>query len=305
MINLTSEKGCALVTGATGYVGSHLVNGLLGEGWFVHVVTRPSSNLAPLLKFGNRICIHEHDGTTFGMISLMRSASPDIVFHLASTVVGEHKPEYVDQLIESNVLFSTQLLEAMAIIGVQRLVNTGTFWQYSSVCGGAVNLYAATKQAFEDVIVYYSEDRGIKALTLVLFDTYGPNDPRAKLIPGLWQSALSGKELEMSPGGQLIDIVYIDDVVAAFLRSPDVIESQVVGCLSYGVSSGVPIGLRELVAIFEKVSGEQIKVKWGARPYRKREVMVPWSGYEILPGWTPKFSLEEGILLSRPSMAAR
>ena len=66
-------------------------------------------------------------------------------------------------------------------------------------------------------------------------------------------------------------------------------------CAQYAVSSGDPMPLREVVELFEKVKGRPLPVQWGKRPYRKREVMVPWNRGEKLPGWEPKISLSEGM----------
>ncbi|MCH7971559.1 MAG: NAD-dependent epimerase/dehydratase family protein, partial [Chloroflexi bacterium] len=133
-----------LVTGATGFVGGHLVKRLLLEKHEIHVLTRPSTDLS---KFGDeldRVSSHPHYGSTEDMISLLRDAQPDAVIHLASLFLGEHKPDDVDELVRSNVLLSVQLAEAMAANGVQKLINVGTSWQhYDGENYNPVNLYAA------------------------------------------------------------------------------------------------------------------------------------------------------------------
>ena len=100
----------------------------------------------------------------------------------------------------------------------------------------------------------------------------------------------------MSPGEQLIDLVYIDDVVDAFLLAANRLEwNEVIGHEAYGVSSERPISLKELVTIYCRVTGADISVEWGGRPYRPREVMVPWKAGKSLPGWRPKVGLEDGL----------
>ncbi len=64
---------------------------------------------------------------------------------------------------------------------------------------------------------------------------------------------------------------------------------------TYAVSSGAPVKLRELVEIYERITGNGLPIAWGGRPYRQREVMVPWNKGKPLPGWKPKVHLEEGI----------
>ena len=298
--NRDTDIACktALVTGSTGYVGSHLVQRLVKDGWNVHAIVRPKS-IAPAVASIDSVVIHRHDGSTENLIAIVAAARPHTVFHLASLFLAQHQPKDIEPLIRSNVLSGAQLLEAMKESGVNHLVNTGTSWQhfenkhYSPVC-----LYAATKQAFETIIQYYVETSSFKVITLKLFDTYGPNDRRAKLFTLLRSVASEKKSIAMSPGEQLIDLVYIDDVVDAFVLAASRLETQKESTAEeYSVSSGTPLSLRELVATYARVTGKTLDVTWGGRPYRPREVMVPWTKGALLPGWQPRTRLEDGIRL--------
>ncbi|MEJ2632456.1 MAG: NAD(P)-dependent oxidoreductase [Acidihalobacter sp.] len=302
MSNSVAKDRRALVTGATGFIGSHLVRRLLVEGWSVHVIVRPETDRGALSDLGGAVEIYEHDGTTEGMIRLVKEAAPDVVFHLASLFLAQHRVEDVARLITSNVLFSTQLVEGMLANDVRMLVNTGTSWQhFEDAPYNPVNLYAATKQAFEDILDYYVNAHGLRVITLALFDTYGPNDPRPKLISLLWKTALEQTPIAMSPGLQKIDLVHVDDVVEAFVLSASMLERQTLGHERYGVSSGAPMRLVDLVDAFERATGcEKLPIEWGGRPYRPREVMEPWQSYRTPPGWTPHISFAEGIVQTRP-----
>ncbi|MDX8386447.1 MAG: NAD-dependent epimerase/dehydratase family protein, partial [Gallionella sp.] len=221
------EKKIALVTGGTGFVGSNLIHRLVDIGWEVHSIVRPGSDLKVLDACIDKISLHTHDGSTEGLVNIMSAAKPEVVFHLASLFLSAHTAKDVAQLITSNVLFSSQLLEAMKESGATSLVNTGTSWQhYENKDYSPVNLYAATKQAFEAILEYYVETASLKAITLKLFDTYGPNDPRPKLFHLLEKTAQSQSILSMSPGEQLIDLVYIDDVIDAYLLAAGHVQSE-------------------------------------------------------------------------------
>lgn len=297
------NKKIALVTGGTGYIGSNLVNRLIDNNWDVHVVVRTQSNTTSLGNFSTKITIHTHDGSTESMVEIVAAAKPDIVFHLASLFLSAHQPRDVTSLIQSNILFATQLLEAMNASGVKHLINTGTSWQnYNNQEFSPVNLYAASKQAFESIVQYYIETGGLRVITLKLFDTYGPNDTRPKLFSLLRQAAQSTEPLNMSPGEQLIDLVHISDVIAAFLiAAKRLIDHAEVFNESYAVTSGNPIPLRDLVCLYIQHTNSRVSVKWGARPYRNREVMTPWSKGNTIEGWMPKISLSDGLqdLVSR------
>jgi nucleoside-diphosphate-sugar epimerase len=300
MIKVRNKKN-ALITGATGYIGSSLAKYLLDQGWRVHIVVRPSSDMSLLQPHIDRVVVHIHDGTSRGMVDVVAKAHPDTVFHLASLFLVQHECEQLDALVSSNILFSTQLVEAMAINGVRSLINTGTSWQYyNGNENRPVNLYAATKTSFESILDYYIDAHGIKVTTLILFDTYGPNDPRQKLISLLWKALESQAPLAMSPGQQLIDLVHIDDVVRAYHLAAGGLNIQKSLHARYGISSGHPIKLIDLVTKFEKAIGQKLNVSFGARSYRPREVMKVWDGYTALPDWSPRIIFENAILQTRP-----
>ncbi|MFZ3018966.1 MAG: NAD-dependent epimerase/dehydratase family protein [Gallionella sp.] len=285
----------ALMTGSTGFIGSHLVNGLLAAGWQVHVVIRKP--LGECSWDPAQVKTHHHDGSTEGLVSIMREAGPDVVLHLASLFLSSHRVEDVVPLMQSNVQFPAQLLEAMHQANCGRLLNTGTAWQhYRGMDYSPVNLYAATKQAFGTILQYYVEACGLRAITLELSDTYGPGDTRRKLMHLLDEVARTQKPLPMSPGEQKIDLVHVDDVVRAYLIAAErLLAEPGNGHECYAVSSGQPVRLKELVAVFERVRGVSVPVQWGGRGYREREVMEPWSGGNILPGWSPQIGLESGL----------
>ena len=293
---MTKTQRTALVTGATGFVGSHLALRLVRDGWQVHILSRAGSHLLDTPEF-TQVTNHVHDGSTEGMVSCVAQAKPDVVFHLASLFLSQHATKDVEPLMTSNVLFGNQLLEAMKINGVTSIINTGTSWQhYNNEDYNPVCLYAATKQAFEALLEYYVQACGFKAITLKLFDTYGPDDPRPKLFHLLNKVATSGEPLDMSAGEQLIDLVHIDDVVEAYVIAAErLLAGAVLQHEHYAVSTGRPIPLKVLVELYAEVTGKNIEVNWGARPYRYREVMVPWNLGLIIPGWSPKISFKEGM----------
>lgn len=287
-----------LVTGSTGYIGSQLTNQLALSGYDTHIIIRPQSNLSPLKNILSNLTVHCYNGTTDNMIEIFHKAKPDIVFHLASLVIVNHSPDEIEPLISSNILFGCQLVEAMVMHGCYQLINTGTSWQnFEQSDYNPVNLYAATKEAFEAILTFYTETSSLKVITLKLFDTYGPNDSRSKIIPLLQKTFKEQKELAMSKGEQLIDLVYIDDVVDAYLIAAERhFNGQCRKNEEFVISSKNPIPLKDIVRTYEEVIGKTIPIEWGKRPYRNREVMIPWNRGVQLPNWHPKFDLKAGIM---------
>ena len=291
-----------LMTGITGFIGHHLGERLVNDGHEVYAIVRPTSKINELsdnLRRNVKFLTYDKDNTVLDIITdlCIDDRRPDVVYHLATNFMNAHKFEDIQDLIQSNITFGTELLDAMVANNVYNFVNVGTMYQhFEDADYSPVNLYAATKECFEGIIKYYAEVRNLKCIALHLFDTYGVDDNRPKIFSLLRRIADSGETLKMSPGGQLIDMVYIDDIIEAFIIAGKLLAAcKYDYCDTYGVSSTKPIPLREVVKIFESVAGKKLSIEWGGRPYRAREIMVPWKSYKLLPGWTPKVSLQEGI----------
>lgn len=286
-----------LVTGATGFVGSNLVKCLINKRCKVFALVRPTSKVDELIKNGVEIIVFEKNVSL--LVNLIKNIKPDVVFHLASLFITEHTPNQVSDLINSNVLFPTLLVEALVNADVQNFVNIGTIWQHYKHDNQEylpVNLYSATKQAFVDILRYYIEASGLKVVNLKLSDTYGPNDSRKKLLNLLKESHLYGAEVDLSPGEQMIDLVYISDVVRAiFMAGKRLLDLEDIAYEEYSVDTKQPIKVRDLVKLFEDIAGVKLNVRIGAKPYRKREVFMPWNMGKWLPGWEPQISLAQGL----------
>lgn len=279
-----------LLTGITGFIGSNLAKKLLEDGIEVHAIVRESSNLSLLdANVRENVVFHTHNAQNT-LKDIVKKATPDVTIHLASLFLSSHKYEDVLPLITSNVAFGAELLEALYLNDAKSFINTGTAWQhYNNADYSPVNLYAATKQAFEDIVKYYEEAKGFKVIALKIYDTYGENDRRKKLLALLKETANSGEKLSMSKGEQKINLVHVEDIANAFsLAAKYLCDGRFDLCGSYALSSGDAISLQELVRRYEKLIGKKINIGWGEREYREREVMEPWNRGKILPGWERK-----------------
>lgn len=299
-----SAARVALVTGATGFIGGHLVRSLLADGWETHTIVRPSSNATSLRDVLGSSNVHEHDGSTSGLINIVGSVRPLAVFHLASAVITDYAAADVEPLIRSNILFGTQLLEAMAVAGVSVIVNTGTISQhYEGRSYSPVYLYSAMKQAFQDVLQFYCEARGLRAVTLELPDTYGPGDRRPKLLTLLAGAARTGETLALTPGDQFLDLLHVDDVVHGYEVAADgLLTGKLPSPSQYRLFSGSLVRLKDVVELYRQATGDTVSVVWGGRPYRVREVMEPISPIPVLPGWMPSRSL--ATWLAEPALGS-
>lgn len=292
-----------LITGATGFIGSNLVRALLDTGWQVHAVVRPGSVLDSLEDVHERCTFQVYDGSAESMLALMRDCRPDMVFHLASLYISEHRAHEITPLIESNITLGSHLAEAMVASGCKNLVNVGTSWQHYHGEGyRPVNLYAATKQAFEDILSYYHDAHALSCITLKLFDTYGAGDTRRKLMAIIVDAALSGAPIDMSPGEQIVDLSHVSDVVNALVEAAELLAAQPSAINSAYFVSGERMTIRELVALVANALQRPVHANFGGRPYRAREVMVPPTCSERIPFWESR-SAKRSLARELPTLA--
>ncbi len=283
-----------LVTGATGFIGTNLTRELKKK-HDLYILGQfegdPEKLGLPGIVMSDNI---QH------LADYIKTNEIEGIIHLASLYLTVHTPEQVKDLVSSNIYFGTAVLEAASLAGcVKWFLNTGSIWQNYNVEGNAynpVNLYAATKQAFIDMAKYYSDVFGIRFCTLKLCDTYGPNDTRKKLFKLFKDCSESGEVLKMSPGEQKIDLIYITDIIAGFTHLAELLSSSVELADEYVLTSGKQIPLKELAQLFSNVSGRKLNIEWGGRPYREREVMIPWKGTPV-PGWKAEIDVQKGIKL--------
>lgn len=278
-----------LVTGGTGFIGRHLVRALAADGADVHVLTRESSQRRPDVPEG--VTVHALPRPSVDVAALVDEVAPGTVFHLATHFVARHRPDELADMVDSNVTLGTVVAEGAVRVGA-RLVHTTSAWQhFDGAEYDPVSLYAAMKQAFVDVLRYFQEVEGLDAREVCLFDTYGPDDDRGKLVGALLHHARQGTAVTMSSGRQLVDLTHVDDVVAA-LRAAAAHDGPVTRLVARG---GAPLTVRELVDMVEEVSGRSLDVTWGAREDRPREMTRDWLVASDDIGWAPRVPLRDGL----------
>lgn len=283
-----------LLTGATGFIGTNFILQLYNKYKLIALV-RKSSNVNKIKDYC-KIYYYED----FAILKKnIQEERIDGVLHFATLYLKHHKPEDLKDLIDSNILFGTELLEILYLINFSGwFINIGTFWQfYQNLSNNPLNLYAATKTAFLNIANYYTQVAKYKFVTILLNDTYGSNDWRPKII-NLWKKSLETKEVvKMSEGEQIIDILYIDDVINAFEQCINNFKDEKnINNAIYALHSKERITLKQLSSVFEECIQEKLNIIWGALPYSGRENFIPFEGGEKLPNWEQKISLKEGFL---------
>lgn len=279
-----------LLTGATGYIGSALRKKLIAQGHQLFCTIRKKTDQQlPGIIFFN------YDGTYQSLEK--NNFDIDIIVHLA-TSFAKNSNHDVAESIATNITFGTHLLEYAKNKGIKYFINTSTF--FTSIDTTPYNpkdFYAATKKAFEDILIYYAQANFIKAITLTLSDTYGNNDNRSKFYTLLLKAIKENqKEFNMSAGEQYIAPVYIDDVVNAFDQSINEVQLQQESYKNYSVFANEKIKLKKIAEMIRQTAKSNIQFNFGFYSYHEREIMdFNLDQLPRLPNWEPQISLAEGI----------
>jgi CDP-3, 6-dideoxy-D-glycero-L-glycero-4-hexulose-4-reductase len=280
-----------IITGGNGYLGRKIYSRFYEEGFQVGIIVRSHSSM----NYKNEV-IHEYKDHT-RLKEFIIYFKPELCVHLASVQHDSETESNIDEIISSNIKFGVELLDSLNHANCKKFLNVGTSWQHlNSNDYNPVNLYAASKQAFQDILTYYIFSKGFKAITLKLFDVYGPDDDRKKVINILLDHVGKDYYIDLTSGYQLIDFVYLDDVVNAFIiAAKRLISIDNPVHEVYGVGTGAYVNIRELVELINLQTDKTLKVNFGGKKHREREVFQPWKGFNFLPGWSPTVAIEEGL----------
>lgn len=287
-----------LITGITGYIGSNLARELI-PGCEVYGLVRKPLNRTYLADIHAQIRLLTYDGTYEGMTAMLEAARPDLVYHLAAYYTGGRGVEHTPALIESNITMGAHLLDAMADCGCGAMVYAATImsnYRGESYC--PLNLYAATKRAFSDLLAYYTDAGLLRAVTLVLSDTYGPGDRRPKVLNLIRNAAQKGETIVLSDGEQDYDVVHINDVVRAFrMAGEQLLQREDWKNETFQICADVPLTLRKTVKLMLKLNGLPPETAiWGQRPNADREIRKAIRLYPTPPGWKPQVNIEAGLI---------
>lgn len=284
-----------LITGATGFIGKHLVRRFSQDKRYrVIILVRENSNLNIIKDYKDKISIYEYKSDYQSVENVFKNNKICYVFHLAAFSCYDHKSEDISDMIDSNIKLGTFILESMQKYQCQYFINTSTYWQnyqnnnYQPIC-----LYAATKEAFEKIIDYYCLDKKFKAISLKLYDVYGYDDHRKKLLNTLLTRSIEDS-IDLTAGEQKLYMVFIDDVIDAYINAMNIIKISKKQHSVYGVYGKDKYSLKEIIRILQELSNKKFNINFGKIAYHKFQIMDPVN-VKKLPKWNAKISLKNGL----------
>jgi len=281
-----------LLTGATGFLGSHLLKGLLREtDYDVVVLKRSTSNAFRIREELISDRIKSYDIDLIPLRQVFSQFSIDIIVHSA-TNYGRDNDDILE-IVEANLVLPLKLLQLGAEYGLTTFINTDT------VIDKNISHYSLSKNQFADWLMAYA-DR-IKCVNLRLEHFYGAFDNNTKFTTFIVRSLLNNvKCVDLTAGEQKRHFIYIDDVTSAFMCVLKNLGS-ISGCFnSFDISTEKSHTIKEFTNTAKKLAGNTLtQLNFGALPYRDGEKMDIHTNIEPLKslGWAPGFSLTEGLAL--------
>lgn len=285
------SKQTVLLTGATGFLGSHLLEALIEQGYSVVVLKRSTSNLWRIEHLVGQY--KSYDVDTQPIEQVFEEQRINGVIHTACHY--GRNGDSVSQIVESNLMFGLRVLDACLKFEVDTFINTDTFFNNKNFKQKYLRNYTLSKKQFVEWTKLASEK--IQVINLKLQHIYGPKDAESKFIPWvISQLKQNVNEIKLTSGQQKRDFIYISDVVNAFLIVLEK-KSMCGKYIEFDVGSGqiqtLADFLNQLKSTYSHHNLEsKTKLMFGAIQDRKDEIMnveVDNTGLVKL-GWEPKIS---------------
>ena len=298
------SKETILVTGASGFIGSHLLESLLELKYNIVIIERSDSNHERIKSVLKKVKIYYSDKNQTE--KAFENNKIDYVIHLATRYIKTHNSvEDVDSIVDTNVKFSSELCQYSIQYGVKGFINTGTFFEYKmqnrpikeNDIEEAYNLYSASKLAFQEILKYYAHNDGLKIVTLRLFSPFGDRD-NEKLMALLVNTLNSGQVLEFSGGKQQWNFTYIKDIVLAYIKTLEYIKKTEVKNSIFNVGYDKVYSIKDIAKKLEKIAGKKFNILWGAKPYAENEIYYANcdnSKLKKILRWKPKYDIDYGL----------
>lgn len=297
-----------LVTGANGFIGSHLLKMLENTDAIIHAIDLDFKNAT---LDDSSVILHRLDLRDQETVNrIIRQIQPAHVIHLAGNTDRSRKLEKVDEIMSANLNSTINLLTALQDINYESFVLSSTCEIYGSNNNCPINeemepdpvsLYSLSKLLAENYCTFITRNHNKPITILRLFNVYGEGQNDTMFIPQLIKACKEKKRFKMTGGNQTRDFVYIRDVVRAFLLATKIPDPN---CNIVNIGSGKSISIRNLaVSIASRIKcGDNLDI--GALPYRSNEIWrieANINKAQKVLGWLPEYPIENGIdkLLSK------
>lgn len=299
--------GRVLVTGASGFIGSHLATRLLADGEEVHVLLRESSNFRrlPGLHSARRWIGDIREPSS--IVACLEEVQPERIFHCAGTSRARKASDWeaVHEAQKVNVDGLLNLLEAImqTDIPLRSLVRLGGAEEYGvgpapfaeSQREAPRSAYSASQVAGTHLLQALQPGFSFAAVTVRPTLIYGPAQSTDFLIPAVIEALLDGRPFPMSSGAQTRDLLHVQDLVTAMVIASN---SERVRGEVFNIGTGVAPSIRTVARTIGRMMGRTDLIRFGALPSRSNDILDlrnDVSKAERLLGWRSTITLARGL----------
>lgn len=295
----------AFITGAAGFVGSHLVRHLLARGLEVHVAVHEEMQMERLKPIREALHIHSLDITSAEEVQrVMREAKPDHVFHLAASLVASGVVSSAQDVVNVNILGTRNLLESAREGGLKSCIVAGSFLEYGPKrrplseddrCE-PIEIYGVSKLGATLLSQGAARMHALPTVVLRLFTPYGPEMQKGRLVRELIARALAGEPLLLTNQEVARDFLYVDDVCRLLIEASE--RAKELRGEVFNVGSGEATTLEALVALILERTDSKSTPEWGTLPtvpYDAELCQADMTKTFSHFSWRPKVGLSEGL----------
>lgn len=278
-----------LITGATGFLGSYLLQELAAQDHKLIIIKRSNSarkrieNILALSKV--------YDIDKVNLEDIFSEQRIDMIIHLA-TNYGRRNNNNISEILKTNFIFPSELLA----LGLK--YNSFAFINTHTCAPPNYSVYAASKHSFYVFAEGFSSIYDFKVINLQFDYIFGAGDDLTKFIPNLLQALIEGKPISATAGEQKRDFIYVKDAVSAYLKTLERLDEIHDKFVTFEIGSGKSTSLREFALMSEKIIGKPACIRWGELSYRKNELFESRTNNILtnkVLNWSPRYTLEEGL----------
>ncbi len=292
-----------LITGASGFIGSHLAKRMVEQNAQVYVIAREGSDLWRIEDFIKDVLIYRADIRDRDKIdACTKSAKPDYIFNMAAYGVDARQNDYFIAA-HTNIIGTMNMLNSLIPLGCKKFINIGTCMEYGDKkdiiredCHlEPFNIYGSTKAASAMLSHQIAAENGIDIVTLRAFGVFGENEGSHKFFPHIILSILNNTDVNLTGCEQYRDYCYVENIIDGLVLAAldDTLQNEI-----FNIGTGVIFQLKYYVdKIFRKMEAAG-DPKYGAVPYRSGEVWKPHpdvSKIKRVLKWEPRIGFDEGL----------
>jgi nucleoside-diphosphate-sugar epimerase len=280
-----------LISGGTGYIATALTPILIANG---HVVAHIKRNGKRILSTKNELVVSyyvEPSSTTEELRDFIKDFQPDVLLHLATAWKPNTNQDFLSACIQSNISFAEKLAESARLERIY-FINIASYWEIdSSEFEFRNDHYTNTKRAFSEILKKMKESSDFQYGSILLYDNYGPADPRGKLLTSLGSCLRENKQISLRSGAIKVNFLHINDVIHGIRAGVENYQN-----LSHiEISNELNFNLAHVVSEFECIAGKKLDIYWLDNQTPVAEIEIHKKVFPWPEGWKPDHAFPYGI----------